>query len=887
VDASTEVAAQSTGNVPSTTVAKTNSNVAPTSIAHAGITQQVEVQASAAPVQRNFGGSAATQDASTEVAAKSIRNVVATTAAGADSSFTRTSGAEAGITQPFAVQASAPPVQKNLGGSAATQAASTEVAAQSTRNVVATTAAGADSSFAGTSVAQAGITQPVPVQASAPPVQRNFGEPEAVMDASTEVAAQSTGNVPSTTVAKTNSNVAPTSIAHAGITQQVEVQASAAPAQRNFGGSAATQDASTEVAALSTPNVVATTAAETDSSFAQTSVAQADITQPVPVQASAAPVQRNFGGSAATQDASTEVTAKSIRNVVTTTAASTDSVVAQTNIAPPGVTLPVPVQASAAPVQRNFGEPAATQDASTEVAAKSTRSVSPTTAEPNSSFAQTSIGQPVAIQSSAAPVQLSFGELAATQDASTEGATQSAQNVPPTTAARADSVVAQTSIAQTGVGQQGAVQSSVAQLDTAPSQTSSSLPDAGIQEMKAPVAASVKSGNGVPSAASAAASDAAPNTTSDGMQDSRRNSVVNALTDAVQNTVAIDPSNLTPVPVLHAAANVSAREIVASGLNASSTAPASPAPATHDQSPMQATIGFPVAAPDQLVGLPWFGRSLGTNFAGVSGLTSAPAGKPEVSASSDSKDASTNQPGQKQHIQTASDGGSKSSSQDATPSNDQTQSVSNSQAQTAVPILTSFASHSASIAQTQNEATASPLPTAPTIAGATVHAATTPTHAAAAGTVIPQALPAINTAKLIQSMGQTEMRVGMRSTEFGNISINTSATRDLISAQISLDHGELAKVLAAHLPEMQSRMGGNQAMDVRINMNGSGAGQESGTSGSMSNNSSDQSRSGRQQAGYTAASQSGNGVPDQQLSSAVAAISTGYTRLDARLDIRV
>ena len=79
----------------------------------------------------------------------------------------------------------------------------------------------------------------------------------------------------------------------------------------------------------------------------------------------------------------------------------------------------------------------------------------------------------------------------------------------------------------------------------------------------------------------------------------------------------------------------------------------------------------------------------------------------------------------------------------------------------------------------------------------------------------------------------------MRSNDFGNISISTSATRDLISAQISVDHGELARTLAAHLPDMQERLGGNQAMDVRIDMNGQAIGHRSGTSSGMSNGSAD------------------------------------------------
>jgi hypothetical protein len=144
-------------------------------------------------------------------------------------------------------------------------------------------------------------------------------------------------------------------------------------------------------------------------------------------------------------------------------------------------------------------------------------------------------------------------------------------------------------------------------------------------------------------------------------------------------------------------------------------------------------------------------------------------------------------------------------------------------------------------------------------------------------------VPVINTAKLIQSMGQSEMRVGMRSNDFGNISISTSATRDLISAQISLDHGELARTLATHLPEMQARLG-NQAMDVRIDMNGQAAGQGAGTSPGMSNGSPDGSRGERQQKGGAPSSQSDDGFAAQVNSIATAGLPSGEA--DARLDIR-
>jgi hypothetical protein len=152
-----------------------------------------------------------------------------------------------------------------------------------------------------------------------------------------------------------------------------------------------------------------------------------------------------------------------------------------------------------------------------------------------------------------------------------------------------------------------------------------------------------------------------------------------------------------------------------------------------------------------------------------------------------------------------------------------------------------------------------------------------------ASPALPQALSAINTAKLIQSMGQSEMRVGMRSNEFGNISISTSTSKDLVSAQISLEHGELAKTLAANLPEMQARLGGNHPMDVRIDMNGAATGQGTGSFGGTSHGSQDQSHSTRQQTGNMSASSSSIGVAEKLFSPVAAVMPTGYARLDIRV----
>ena len=56
------------------------------------------------------------------------------------------------------------------------------------------------------------------------------------------------------------------------------------------------------------------------------------------------------------------------------------------------------------------------------------------------------------------------------------------------------------------------------------------------------------------------------------------------------------------------------------------------------------------------------------------------------------------------------------------------------------------------------------------------------------------------TAKFVQGMNQSEFRVGMQSQEFGNIDIRTSVARHMFSAQISVEHGDMAKSMTAQLP---------------------------------------------------------------------------------------
>jgi hypothetical protein len=369
--------------------------------------------------------------------------------------------------------------------------------------------------------------------------------------------------------------------------------------------------------------------------------------------------------------------------------------------------------------------------------------------------------------------------------------------------------------------------------------------------------------------------------------------VQNLASPLVPSAIPDASSNAVPAPVLHDGLNPSASGAVAPKSAAVSTGHANPPAVTPNPSGSPTGLSIPGATVDQLVALiqPVGGLPVAAE---AGALSTAAVAKASAMAVANGKDGANNAvndaTGLKQHAQAASDQtASQTGSQGTAQSGDQSQGDASQQGQSAAPAQVNFANHTiAAVDQAQNAGGGAPLQTAPTLTGLTGHTAKTAETATAPVTIaLPQAVPVINTAKLIQSMSQTEMRVAMRSNDFGNISINTSATRDLISAQISLDHGELAKALTAHLPEMQARLGGNQAVDVRIDMNGQTTGQGPGTSPGMSNGSADGSRGNRQQKGSATASQSGDGFAGQRSSIAAAGLPSGESRLDARLDIRV
>jgi len=90
----------------------------------------------------------------------------------------------------------------------------------------------------------------------------------------------------------------------------------------------------------------------------------------------------------------------------------------------------------------------------------------------------------------------------------------------------------------------------------------------------------------------------------------------------------------------------------------------------------------------------------------------------------------------------------------------------------------------------------------------------------------------INAAKLIQTLGETGMSVGMHSSEFGNISIRTSVSPLQMLTQISLDHGDLSQAISSHVSSMQTKLENDYGLHtvIEVNRQGTSSSGESGNS---------------------------------------------------------
>ena len=70
----------------------------------------------------------------------------------------------------------------------------------------------------------------------------------------------------------------------------------------------------------------------------------------------------------------------------------------------------------------------------------------------------------------------------------------------------------------------------------------------------------------------------------------------------------------------------------------------------------------------------------------------------------------------------------------------------------------------------------------------------------------PYSTSIVHSAKLVERIGETELRLGIRAGEFGSVDVRTSMVRNQFTAEISTERGELGRALAAELPSLQNRL---------------------------------------------------------------------------------
>ena len=137
----------------------------------------------------------------------------------------------------------------------------------------------------------------------------------------------------------------------------------------------------------------------------------------------------------------------------------------------------------------------------------------------------------------------------------------------------------------------------------------------------------------------------------------------------------------------------------------------------------------------------------------------------------------------------------------------------------------------------------------------------------------------VHRAQLIQAMHQSEMRMGMNSAEFGNISISAAVSHQMLSAQISLNHAELSRALTAQLPDIEKKLGNAYGLPSRVEVRDGSSTAQQGSS----------QRNGEQSQGsFTGvASASSQGLASAGFVSESASTTTYMPAAGARLDILI
>ena len=100
-----------------------------------------------------------------------------------------------------------------------------------------------------------------------------------------------------------------------------------------------------------------------------------------------------------------------------------------------------------------------------------------------------------------------------------------------------------------------------------------------------------------------------------------------------------------------------------------------------------------------------------------------------------------------------------------------------------------------------------------------------PVHDAA----LPVTTGLLQSVKLVERLGQSELRVGLQVGDMGGVDIRTSMAHNQLTAEISVEHPELGHLLEANLPSLQNRLSEHQFQTANILLQNQTSGSFSGS----------------------------------------------------------
>ena len=84
--------------------------------------------------------------------------------------------------------------------------------------------------------------------------------------------------------------------------------------------------------------------------------------------------------------------------------------------------------------------------------------------------------------------------------------------------------------------------------------------------------------------------------------------------------------------------------------------------------------------------------------------------------------------------------------------------------------------------------------------------------------VLTHSLSSVQAARLMHTLSESQLRVGLQAGEFGKIDIHTSLSQNQISARIYVEHEDLGRVIAGTLPQLHEKLEVQHRLDAQLEL---------------------------------------------------------------------